>query len=144
MQHCIRARDVLRVFLRDPDSGSRGRLALDKPPRSPGVLGFRGFVRFRTRTRRVERSPTMDSTTTAPDINELRQEIDHLDAEILRLIQRRVEVSKIIGAARMAAGGTKIVHNREIDVLNRYKPLGPEGKDLALILLKMGRGPLGR
>jgi chorismate mutase len=83
-------------------------------------------------------------STTAPDINELREEIDHLDAEILRLIQRRVEVSKIIGAARMAAGGTKIVHNREIDVLNRYKPLGPEGKDLAMTLLKMGRGPLGR
>ncbi|ANZ37684.1 chorismate mutase [Lentzea guizhouensis] len=86
----------------------------------------------------------MESTTTAPDITELREEIDHLDAEILRLIQRRVEVSKIIGAARMAAGGTKIVHNREIDVLNRYKPLGPEGKDLAMVLLKMGRGPLGR
>ncbi len=79
-------------------------------------------------------------TTTEPDINELRQEIDHLDAEILRLVQRRVEISKIIGAARMAAGGTKIVHNREIDVLNRYKPLGTEGKDLAMILLKMGRG----
>jgi chorismate mutase len=44
----------------------------------------------------------------------------------------------------MAAGGTKIVHNREIDVLNRYRPLGPEGKDLAMTLLKMGRGPLGR
>ncbi|GLZ30414.1 hypothetical protein Lesp02_26030 [Lentzea sp. NBRC 105346] len=83
-------------------------------------------------------------STTAPDIDELRQEIDHLDAEILRLVQRRVEVSQIIGATRIANGGTKIVHNREIDVLNRYKPLGPEGKDLALILLKMGRGPLGR
>ncbi|MGW6449755.1 chorismate mutase [Lentzea sp. NPDC055074] len=86
----------------------------------------------------------MMDTTTEPDINALREEIDHLDAEILRLVQRRVEVSKIIGAARMAAGGTKIVHNREIDVLTRYKPLGPEGKDLAMILLKMGRGPLGR
>lgn len=83
-------------------------------------------------------------STTAPDIDELRQEIDHLDAEILRLVARRVEVSKIIGATRMANGGTKIVHNREIDVLNRYKSLGPDGKDLAMILLKMGRGPLGR
>lgn len=86
----------------------------------------------------------MMDTTTEPDINELRQEIDHLDAEILRLVQRRIEVSKLIGAARMAAGGTKIVHNREIDVLNRYRELGPEGKDLAMVLLKMGRGPLGR
>ena len=86
----------------------------------------------------------MNSTEAAPDIDALRQEIDHLDAELLRLVKRRVEISKIIGAARMAAGGTRIVHNREIDVINRYKELGPEGRDLALILLKLGRGPLGR
>ncbi|MFD1151706.1 chorismate mutase [Saccharothrix hoggarensis] len=86
----------------------------------------------------------MNSTGTAQDIDALRQEIDHLDAELLRLVKRRVEVSKIIGAARMAAGGTRIVHNREIDVINRYKDLGPEGRDLAMILLKLGRGPLGR
>jgi chorismate mutase len=86
----------------------------------------------------------MNSTEAAPDINALRDEIDHLDAELLRLVKRRVEVSKLIGAARMAAGGTRIVHNREIDVINRYKDLGPEGRDLAMILLKLGRGPLGR
>ena len=86
----------------------------------------------------------MNSTEAAPDIDALREEIDHLDAELLRLVKRRVEVSKIIGAARMAAGGTRIVHNREIDVINRYKDLGPEGRDLAMILLKLGRGHLGR
>ncbi|KOX17237.1 chorismate mutase [Saccharothrix sp. NRRL B-16348] len=86
----------------------------------------------------------MNSTEAAPDIDALRQEIDHLDAELLRLVKRRVEISKIIGAARMAAGGTRIVHNREIDVINRYKDLGPEGRDLAMILLKLGRGHLGR
>ncbi|WP_439422985.1 chorismate mutase [Saccharothrix sp. HUAS TT10] len=87
---------------------------------------------------------TAPDTGTAPDVDALRQEIDHLDAELLRLVKRRIEVSKIIGAARMAAGGTRIVHNREIDVINRYKDLGPEGRDLAMILLKLGRGPLGR
>ncbi|WP_447004432.1 chorismate mutase [Saccharothrix isguenensis] len=86
----------------------------------------------------------MNSTEAAPDIDALRDEIDHLDAELLRLVKRRVEISKIIGAARMAAGGTRIVHNREIDVINRYKELGPEGHNLAMILLKLGRGPLGR
>ncbi|QQQ75865.1 chorismate mutase [Saccharothrix sp. 6-C] len=86
----------------------------------------------------------MNSTEAAPDIDALRQEIDHLDAELLRLVKRRVEVSKVIGAARMAAGGTRIVHNREIDVINRYKDLGPEGRDLAMILLRLGRGHLGR
>ena len=78
------------------------------------------------------------------DIDELRKEIDWLDAEILRLVKRRVEVSKAIGAARMAAGGPRIVYNREIDVLARYRELGAEGRRLAMALLNLGRGPLGR
>ena len=49
----------------------------------------------------------------AEEIDQLRQEIDHLDAEILRLVKRRSEVSRLIGAARMAAGGPRIVYNRE-------------------------------
>ncbi|MFC6089600.1 chorismate mutase [Saccharothrix sp. BKS2] len=87
---------------------------------------------------------TDTGTESAQDIDALRQEIDHVDAELLRLVKRRIEISKIIGAARMAAGGTRIVHNRELDVLNRYRELGPEGRDLAMVLLKLGRGPLGR
>jgi chorismate mutase len=87
---------------------------------------------------------TTETPAVAADIDELRQEIDLLDKELLRLVKRRAEISKIIGAARMAAGGTRIVHNREIDVLNRYKELGPDGKDLAMILLKLGRGAMGR
>lgn len=80
----------------------------------------------------------------APDIDSLRTEIDQIDAEILRLVKRRVEVSKVIGAARMAAGGPRIVYNREMDVLARYRDLGPEGRQLALALLNLGRGRLGR
>lgn len=80
----------------------------------------------------------------ANDIDALREEIDWLDGEILRLIKRRVEVSKAIGAARMAAGGTRIVYNREMDVLARYRELGPEGRQLAMALLNLGRGRLGR
>jgi len=78
------------------------------------------------------------------EISELRKEIDWLDAEILRLVKRRIQVSKTIGAARMAAGGPRIVYNREIDVLARYRELGPEGRRLAMALLNLGRGPLGR
>ncbi|MCU1683502.1 MAG: chorismate mutase [Amycolatopsis sp.] len=81
---------------------------------------------------------------TAEEIGELRKEIDFLDAEILRLVKRRVEVSKTIGVARMAAGGTRIVYNREMDVLARYRELGPEGRRLAMALLDLGRGRLGR
>ncbi|MCP2261577.1 chorismate mutase [Streptoalloteichus tenebrarius] len=84
-----------------------------------------------------------DGITGTPNIDELRHEIDHLDAEILRLVKRRSEVSRTIGAARMAAGGPRIVYNREMDVLARYRELGAEGRELALILLRLGRGRLG-
>jgi chorismate mutase len=80
---------------------------------------------------------------TAPDIDELRQEIDRLDATILEAVQRRTEVSRLIGKARMASGGTRLVHSREMKVIERYSVLGAEGKNLAMLLLRLGRGRLG-
>ena len=77
------------------------------------------------------------------DIDALRQEIDRLDAEILAAVKRRKEVSQEIGRARMASGGTRLVHSREMKVIERYSVLGPEGKSLAMLLLQMGRGRLG-
>jgi chorismate mutase len=77
------------------------------------------------------------------EIEELRVEIDQLDAEILRLIKRRSEVSQRIGAARMAAGGPRIVYNREMAVLARFRELGAEGRELGMLLLRLGRGRLG-
>jgi chorismate mutase len=82
-------------------------------------------------------------TEPMPDIDDLRQEIDELDATILRAVKRRTEVSKLIGKARMASGGTRLVHSREMKVIERYSELGPDGKDLAMLLLRMGRGRLG-
>jgi chorismate mutase len=76
-------------------------------------------------------------------IQELRLEIDRLDAEILRLVQRRSEVSQRIGRARMAAGGPRIVYSREMAVLARFRDLGPDGRTLGMLLLRLGRGRLG-
>ena len=90
-----------------------------------------------------EENPVSAETQTAADIDELRLEIDRLDAEILAAVKRRAEVSRIIGKARMASGGTRLVHSREMKVIERYSELGPEGKDLAMLLLRMGRGRLG-
>ncbi|HWR47168.1 MAG TPA: chorismate mutase [Pseudonocardiaceae bacterium] len=77
------------------------------------------------------------------DLAALRTEIDYLDAEILRLVQRRTAVSRAIGNARRAAGGPRVVHGREMAVLNRYRELGKEGHELAMLLLRLGRGRLG-
>lgn len=78
------------------------------------------------------------------DIDELRGEIDRMDAVILAAIQRRSAVSKKIGAHRMATGGPRLVHSREMKVLDRFEPLGTEGHTLAMLLLRLGRGRLGR
>lgn len=78
------------------------------------------------------------------EIEKLRKEIDRLDAEILAAIKRRSEVSRIIGQTRMASGGTRLVHSREMKVLERFSELGQEGHTLAMLLLRLGRGRLGR
>ena len=62
------------------------------------------------------------------DIDDLRQEIDRLDAEILAAVKRRTEVSQVIGKARMASGGTRLVHSREMKVIERYSELAPRAK----------------
>lgn len=86
---------------------------------------------------------TADDVPAEDEIQALRVEIDQLDAEILRLVKRRSEVSQRIGRARMAAGGPRIVYNREMAVLARFRDLGAEGRELAMLLLRLGRGRLG-
>ncbi|MCB0931154.1 MAG: chorismate mutase [Mycobacterium sp.] len=83
------------------------------------------------------------TTEELTDIEDLRIEIDRLDAEILAAVKRRTEVSQAIGKVRMASGGTRLVHSREMKVIERYSDLGQDGKDLAMLLLRMGRGRLG-
>lgn len=77
-------------------------------------------------------------------IDQMRQEIDVIDAELVRLIQRRTELSRAIGAARASEGGTRIVYSREMKILDRFAALGPAGTDLGMLLLSLGRGKLGR
>ena len=111
-----------------PDSAAR-RDAADEPPVAEHAGTPHGVA---------------NEIASPDDISALRDEIDHLDTEILRLIQRRSEVSKLVGAARMASGGPRVVYSREMAILARYRELGPEGRELAMLLLRLGRGRLGR
>jgi chorismate mutase len=86
----------------------------------------------------------VDAPHDAPTIAEMRVEIDAIDAELLRLIQRRTQLSRTIGAMRASEGGTRIVYSREMKILERFADLGPAGTDLGMLLLSMGRGKLGR
>jgi chorismate mutase len=86
----------------------------------------------------------LNETSPNPGIDALRVEIDQLDTDILRLIQRRTEISRRIGAIRRAEGGPRVVLSREQAVLARFRELGPEGCELGMMLLRLGRGRLGR
>ena len=90
-----------------------------------------------------ESAPLRDDIPADEEIQQLRVEIDRLDGEILELVKQRTEVSKRIGRARMAAGGPRIVYSREMAVLARFRELGAEGRELGMLLLKLGRGRLG-
>ncbi len=77
-----------------------------------------------------------------PDLSLLRERIDVLDAEILRLVGERSAVSARIGVARRADGGPRIVHARENEVVRRWREhLGRPGAAIAMALLELGRGP---
>ncbi|MCV2488472.1 chorismate mutase [Geodermatophilus sp. YIM 151500] len=79
----------------------------------------------------------------APRIGELRAEIDDCDAEIIALVQRRLAISREIGALRAASGGTRLSLSREAEVLTRFRSaLGPDGAALGMMLLRQGRGRL--
>ncbi len=146
MWHTGRREHATAIFLRVPDTGARGQLT--SPHDAPESFGPGAFARHGPGRGTQEETVTVttdktESTPTTDDIDALRVEIDHLDAEILRLVKRRTEVSKRIGKARMAAGGPRIVYSREMAVLARFRELGAEGRELGMLLLKLGRGRLG-
>ena len=73
----------------------------------------------------------------------LRKRIDEIDATIIQLWQERAAISQRVGATRVASGGTRLVLAREREILDRYRQeLGADGTQLALLILRAGRGPL--
>lgn len=77
------------------------------------------------------------------DIGDMRQRIDEIDHALITLWQERTRLSQCIGATRLAAGGTRLVLSREQQVLKRFREgIGTEGVQLAMLLLRAGRGPL--
>src|SRR6185312_9958623 len=73
----------------------------------------------------------------------LRERLDEIDARIMELWLERAAISQEVGRTRVASGGTRLVLNRENEILDRYRAqLGPDGVQLALLVLRAGRGPL--
>jgi chorismate mutase len=73
----------------------------------------------------------------------LRTRIDEIDATIIALWQERASISREVGATRVASGGTRLVLSREREIMDRFRAaLGADGTQLALLVLRAGRGRL--
>ncbi len=85
-----------------------------------------------------------DDPLSDAEIQRYREEINRMDRIILDAAKRRQEISQAIGRTRMSSGGTRLVHTREIAIVNQFRDeLGEEGPAIASALLRMGRGKLG-
>jgi chorismate mutase len=73
----------------------------------------------------------------------LRQRLDEIDQRLIDLWRERAAISHEVGVTRVAAGGTRLVLAREQEILSRFREaLGADGTQLALLILRAGRGKL--
>jgi chorismate mutase len=84
-----------------------------------------------------------DKAVADSQIAQFRDRIDEIDAAMIRLWQERAGISQAVGRTRIASGGTRLVLAREREILDRFRnALGADGTQLALLVLRAGRGPL--
>jgi chorismate mutase len=91
----------------------------------------------------MEQPTGAEDVPAADEIRAMRIRIDEIDQAIIDLWQERARLSQQVGKTRMASGGTRLVLSREREIVERFRTaLGPDGTQLALLLLRSGRGPL--
>ena len=81
----------------------------------------------------------VDDTVT--DVESGRARLDAIDEQIRTLVLARRDVSQQVQQLRRAAGGPRIEHARENEILARYSAaLGRPGVSLAMAVLELCRG----
>lgn len=84
---------------------------------------------------------TTDTAPTVASVADGRTRIDDIDAQIRALVAQRRAVSHEVQALRRIAGGPRIEHSRENDILSRYgDALGRPGVAMAMSILEICRG----
>ena len=77
------------------------------------------------------------------DVAAGRAQLDAIDEQIRSLVLARRQVSQQVQQLRRAAGGPRIEHSRENEILARYSAaLGRPGVSLALAVLELCRGQI--
>jgi chorismate mutase len=91
----------------------------------------------------VDQTTGAGATPAADEIRAIRERIDEIDQALIDLWQERASLSQQVGKTRMASGGTRLVLSREREIVERFREaLGADGTQVALLLLRAGRGPL--
>ncbi len=94
-------------------------------------------------THLAEQPTGTDAPEAADAIRAMRARIDEIDQALIDLWQERARLSRQVGTTRVASGGTRLVLAREREILDRFRAeLGADGTQLALLILRAGRGPL--
>ena len=87
--------------------------------------------------------PASADAAASAHIASLRGRLDEIDQQLIDLWRERAAISHEVGVTRVAAGGTRLVLAREQEILARFREaLGADGTQVALLLLRAGRGPL--
>jgi chorismate mutase len=91
----------------------------------------------------VDQPTGAGETLAADEIRAMRERIDEIDQAIIDLWLERARLSQQVGKTRMASGGTRLVLSREREIVERFRAaLGADGTQVALMILRAGRGPL--
>jgi chorismate mutase len=91
----------------------------------------------------VPDSDSAEASAASDHIAGLRRRLDEIDQQIIDLWRERAAISHEVGVTRVAAGGTRLVLAREQEILARFREaLGADGTQLALLILRAGRGKL--
>jgi len=86
---------------------------------------------------------TINADAASEHIASLRTRIDEIDTALVELWRERAAISQEVGATRVASGGTRLVLSREQEIVSRFREaLGADGVQLAMLILRAGRGPL--
>ena len=91
----------------------------------------------------VDQTTGAGETLAADEIRAMRERIDEIDQALIDLWLERARLSQAVGRTRMASGGTRLVLSREREIVERFRAaLGTDGAQVALMILRAGRGPL--
>jgi len=83
----------------------------------------------------------MNTIADVSTVAEGRARLDAIDAELRDLVRARREISQQVQRLRRDAGGPRIEHSRENQIVNSYgDELGRAGVGLALAVLEICRG----